>query len=78
MNNRIEINPNVCHGQPVVRGTRITVSQILGALSSGSPVEEVLEDYPSICGADISAAMSFASELASFEDLPYSPGVAYA
>ena len=52
MNERIEINPNVCHGSPVIRGTRVLVSQILGALSGGDSVETVLEDYPSIT-ADI-------------------------
>ena len=55
MNERIEINPNVCHGSPVIRGTRVLVSQILGALSGGDSVEAVLEDYPSITSEDISA-----------------------
>ena len=44
---RIEINPAVCHGKPVVRGTRIMVSQVLGALSGGDSIEDVLMDYPS-------------------------------
>jgi len=55
MNERIEINPLVCHGSPVVRGTRILVSQILGALSGGDSINDVLEDYPSITSEDISA-----------------------
>ena len=71
MNPRIEINPNVCHGSPVVRGTRVLVSQILGALSGGDSVETVLEDYPSITSEDISAVLDFAGALARFEDTPY-------
>ena len=71
MNDRIEINPEICHGQPVIRGTRITVSQILGSLSGGDSVEAVLEDYPGLTLPDLSAAMSFASSLARFEVSPY-------
>ena len=71
MNKRIEINPAICHGQPVIRGTRVTVSQILGSLSGGDTVAMILEDYPGITVEDISAAMSFASELARFEEVPY-------
>ncbi len=71
MNGRIEINPSVCHGQPVIRGTRVTVSQILGALSGGDTVAMIREDYPAITQDDIAAAMSFASSLARFEDAPY-------
>jgi uncharacterized protein (DUF433 family) len=51
---RVEINPLVCHGKPVVRGTRIMVSQILGALAGGDTIEDVLEDYPSLTAADLS------------------------
>ena len=71
LNDRIEINPAVCHGKPVVRGTRILVSQILGALSGGDTIEDVLADYPSISSEDISAVFSFAGALAQFEDIPY-------
>ena len=71
MNERIEINPNVCHGSPVIRGTRVLVSQILGALSGGDTIEDVLEDYPSITSEDISAVFDFAGSLARFEDTPY-------
>ena len=71
MYKRIEINPDVCHGQPVIRGTRITVSQILGSLSGGDTFAMVLEDYPGLTMEDISEAMSFAGDLARFEEAPY-------
>ena len=63
MNPRLQINPTVCHGKPVIRGTRVLVSTILGALSGGDSIETVLEDYPSITAEDISAALEFASRL---------------
>lgn len=76
MNERIEINPNVCHGSPVIRGTRVLVSQILGALSGGDSVNDVLMDYPSITSEDIAAVFDFAGSLARFEDIPYQPAFA--
>ena len=76
VNDRIEINPAICHGRPVVRGTRIMVSQILGALSGGDTIEDVLMDYPSLSAEDLSAVFSFAGALAQFEDMPYTAQVA--
>jgi uncharacterized protein (DUF433 family) len=48
MNPRIEINPKVCHGKPVIRGTRVLVSTLLGALGGGDSRDTVLEDYPNV------------------------------
>lgn len=64
MNERIEINPSVCHGKPVIRGTRVLVSQLLGALAGGDSVNDILMDYPSITSEDVSAAFAFAGSLA--------------
>jgi uncharacterized protein (DUF433 family) len=58
MNERIEINPRICHGKPVVRGTRVLVSTVLGALGAGDSIETILEDYSSISREDIQAALS--------------------
>ncbi len=71
LNDRIEMNPAVCHGKPVVRGTRVLVSQILGALSGGDSIQDVLADYPSVSAEDLSAVFAFAGSLAQFEDVPY-------
>ena len=75
INDRIEINPAICHGRPVVRGTRVMVSQILGALSGGDTIEDVLADYPSLSPEDLPAVFSFAGMLAQFEDMPYTERV---
>lgn len=71
MNSRISISPDVCHGKPVIKGTRILVSNILGSLASGETIEEVLEDYPNISREDIYAALEFGSVLSTFETHNY-------
>jgi uncharacterized protein (DUF433 family) len=68
---RIQIDPTICHGKPVVRGTRVQVSTILGALGAGDSIEAVLEDYPTIIREDIQAALTFAGALADFEENAY-------
>ena len=70
LNERIEVNPAVCHGTPVVRGTRVLVAQLLGALAGGDSIEDVLADYPSVTAEDLSAVFAFAGSLAQFEDIP--------
>ena len=71
MSNRISISPNVCHGKPVIKGTRVLVSNILGALSAGETMEQILQDYPGITKKDIFAALEFGSQLSNFETHVY-------
>jgi uncharacterized protein (DUF433 family) len=59
--NRIEINPGVLAGKPVIKGTRLSVQYILGLLASGAGFEEILSEYPTINHQDIQACLSFAS-----------------
>lgn len=63
MNARLQIDPAICHGKPVIRGTRVLVSTILGALGGGDSIDSVLEDYPTITRQDVEAALEFASQL---------------
>ena len=60
---RISIDPNVCHGKPCLRGTRIWVSLIVDNLASGSSEEEILTAYPSLTRDDIRAALAYAAEM---------------
>lgn len=76
MMEQIEVNPLVCHGKPVIRGTRVMVATILGALSGGDTIEMILEDYPNITYENVLAALAFATELAQFEERSYQPTVA--
>ena len=67
---QIELNPMVCHGKPVIKGTGVMVATILGALAAGDTVEMILEDYPNVSYEDVMASLAFASELSQFEDVP--------
>jgi uncharacterized protein (DUF433 family) len=67
--NRIEINPDVMLGKPVIRGTRITVELILKKLAQNIPQEEILADYPKLKREDIQAAIAYAATALSTEDI---------
>jgi uncharacterized protein (DUF433 family) len=67
---RISINPNVCHGQACIKGTRIPVYLIVKMLANGDTIEELLEDYPSIAREDILACLAYAGALAEDENIP--------
>lgn len=71
MFDRIIIDPQICHGKPVIKGTRILISNLLNDLASGRSAEEIIEDYPSIDKEDIFSAISFAGYLSDFETFPY-------
>ena len=66
MNPRISINPSVCHGKPVIKNTRVLVSNILSDLAQGEAFSEIIANYPSITEDDIKAALLFGGELTSF------------
>jgi uncharacterized protein (DUF433 family) len=58
---RITVNPNVCLGQPTIRGMRITVSVILKMLAAGKSVQDVLEAYPELEAEDVHQAIQYAA-----------------
>jgi uncharacterized protein (DUF433 family) len=62
---RITINPDVCLGQPTIRGMRITVTLILKLVSSGMSTDEILAAYPELEKEDIIQALKYAAWLAS-------------
>ena len=62
MNDRIQIDPAICHGKPVIRGTRVPVSIILGSLAGGMTYDDVRREYD-VSVEDIRAAMAWAAEL---------------
>ncbi|MFX0098511.1 MAG: DUF433 domain-containing protein [Candidatus Hodarchaeota archaeon] len=66
----ISVDPNVCHGKTVIKGTRIMVSIILDNLASGVPRELILKDYPSLTNEDIDAALQYAADLANERVIP--------
>ena len=62
---RITMNPDICHGKPVVRNMRYPVEMILDLLSAGMTNDEILKDYPALTLPDIKACLQFASRLTS-------------
>jgi len=73
---RITVNSSVMVGKPTIRGLRITVEQILRALASGVSIQDLLEDYPELEIEDIQAALLYAAELVSEEEVfEVAPGV---
>jgi len=67
---RISIDPNICHGQACVKGTRIPVHQIVRMLANGDTVEELLAEYPSLSRDDIMACLDYAADLAEEQVTP--------
>ena len=63
MSERITINPDVCNGRPVIRGTRIAVQTVLEFLAAGDSIEDVLEEYPTLKREDVQACLDYASKL---------------
>jgi len=62
-------DPKVCGGEPIVKGTRVTVRTILASLAEGDTVEELLKDFPTLKEQDVRAVVAFAAASAE-EDLP--------
>jgi uncharacterized protein (DUF433 family) len=68
---RIEMNPEVMVGKPVIKGTRITVELILRELGAGMTPEGVMAEYPQLTLEDIRAAQAFAADYLADEELVY-------
>ena len=60
---RIEINPEVHHGDPCIKGTRIPVVTVVGSLADGMTFDEIREAYPLLTNEDIYAALAYAAEV---------------
>lgn len=65
---RIELNPKVMLGKPVIRGTRVPVELLLRKLSEGATESELLEAYPRLTRRDIQAAIKYAADTIAHED----------
>lgn len=76
MNERIVIDPEVQHGKPVIRGTRVPIARIVGGLAGGMTTEEIMREYE-ITEEDIRAALAYIADLLDSEEfhpLPFQPG----
>ncbi len=70
---RIEINPEVMMGKPVIRGTRLTVELIVRRLSEGATATDLIEDYPRLTPDDIYAALKYAADVVAHEIIDFQP-----
>lgn len=68
---RIEINPDIMFGKPVIKNTRVTVELILRKLSAGMTVEEIIGDHPHLKREDILAAQEFAADYIADEEIAF-------
>ncbi|HEY7300741.1 MAG TPA: DUF433 domain-containing protein [Xanthobacteraceae bacterium] len=66
---RIIADPNVCHGKPCIKGTRIMVAVVLDNLAEGMTPEEIVTQYPPLALEDVRAAIGYAAMLAREEEL---------
>ena len=73
MADRIEINPRVMLGKPVIRGTRITVELLLRKISEGASEGDLLDAYPRLRREDIRAAIAYAADTLAHEETIFLP-----
>jgi len=64
---RIEMNPRVMMGKPVIRGTRITVELVLRKLSEGATIDEMVVAYPQLKREDVAACIAYAADTVAHE-----------
>jgi uncharacterized protein (DUF433 family) len=69
--NRIEMNPNIMFGKPVIKNTRITVEQILRKLAGGMTIKEIIQDHPHLTREDILIAQEFAADYMAEEQIAF-------
>jgi uncharacterized protein (DUF433 family) len=68
---RIEVDPDKMFGKPVIKGTRVTVEQILRKLAGGMTAEEIIADHPHLKKEDILAAQEFAADYLADEEIAF-------
>lgn len=66
---RIEINPKIMLGKPVIRGTRVTVELILRKLGEGATETDLLDSYPHLTPEDVRAAICYAADIVAHEEV---------
>lgn len=66
---RIVIDPELHHGEPCVKGTRIPVRMIVGSLADGDGPEEIRQEYPRLTQEDVQAALAYAAEVLHQEEV---------
>ncbi len=60
---RITVDPDIHHGDPCIKGTRVPVSMIVGSLADGMTADEVIAEYPQLTREDVAASLAYAAEV---------------
>ena len=68
---RIEMNPEIMGGKPVIRGPRVPVELVLRKLGAGMTTDEIIADHPRLTGDDIRAARAFTADYLADEEIVY-------
>lgn len=64
LSDHITVDPDICFGKPCIAGTRIRVVDVLDNLANGASVAEIIEDFPELTHADMSASLRYAAHIA--------------
>ena len=63
MEDRIVIDPAICNGRPIIRGTRITTQTVLEFLGAGDSIQDVLNEYPTLSRDDVLACLRYSAQV---------------
>ena len=69
LTDRITINPEICHGKPVIRGLRYPIEVMLELMASGMTTDELLDDYPDLEKEDFLACIEYAARLTQIKSI---------
>lgn len=69
LTNRIEVNPKILQGKPVIRGTRVPVGLVLSYLAGGMSIDEILSEYPTLTRDDVLACLAYARDIVDAEEV---------
>ena len=68
---RITVNPDICHGKPTIRNTRMMVESVLEYLAGGDTIEDLLAEFPDLEKEDILACIAFANRIIKFKNTSF-------
>ncbi|MEX0966266.1 MAG: DUF433 domain-containing protein [Bacteroidia bacterium] len=71
LQNRITVNPDICHGKPTIRNTRMMVESLLEYLAAGDTIEDILAEFPNLEREDILAAIAYANRILQFKNISF-------
>ncbi|PSR05377.1 MAG: hypothetical protein BRD50_01150 [Bacteroidetes bacterium SW_11_45_7] len=68
---RITVNPDICHGKPTIRNTRMMVESVLEYLAAGDRFDNILNEFPDLEKEDILACLAYANQVLKFKDISF-------